>query len=80
MVSLYSKTVEVTGGSRRLHNEEPHHLPAPPDIIREIEPRNVRWMGHAACMAETRNAYNILVGKPKGKTPLRRTKHRQEDY
>jgi hypothetical protein len=32
----------------------------------------MRWMGHAACMDEIRNAYKILVGRPEGKRPLRR--------
>jgi len=26
-----------------------------------------------------RNAYNALVGKPEGKRPLRRSRHRRED-
>jgi hypothetical protein len=30
-------------------------------------------------MGETRNAYRILVGKPEGKSPLRRTRHRWVD-
>jgi hypothetical protein len=30
-------------------------------------------------MGEIRNAYNILVGKPEGKRPLGRHKHRWED-
>jgi hypothetical protein len=30
-------------------------------------------------MGEMRNAYNILVRKPKGKRPLGRHKHRWED-
>jgi hypothetical protein len=34
--------------------------------------RHVAWMG------EMRNAYNILVGKPKGKRPLGRPRHRWE--
>jgi hypothetical protein len=32
-----------------------------------------------ARMGETRNAYNILVGKPEGKRPLRRPRRRWED-
>jgi len=34
--------------------------------------------GHVACMGEMRNAYNILVEKPEGKTTLRRPRHRWE--
>jgi hypothetical protein len=30
-------------------------------------------------MGEMRNAYIILVGKPEGKTPFGRTRHRQEN-
>jgi hypothetical protein len=30
-------------------------------------------------MGEMRNAYKILVGKPEGKRPLGKTRHRQED-
>jgi hypothetical protein len=30
-------------------------------------------------MGEMRNAYNILVGKPDGKKPLGRPRHRWED-
>jgi hypothetical protein len=30
-------------------------------------------------MGEMRYAYNILVGKPEGKRPLRRRRHRWED-
>jgi hypothetical protein len=29
-------------------------------------------------MGETRNIYKILVGKPEGKMPLRRPKHKWE--
>jgi hypothetical protein len=32
-----------------------------------------------ACMEEMRNAYKILVGKPKGKRPLGRPRYRLED-
>jgi hypothetical protein len=27
-------------------------------------------MGHAVCIGEMRNAYNVLVGKPEGKRSL----------
>jgi hypothetical protein len=42
-------------------------LYASPNIIRLIKSRRRRWAGHVACMGKMRNAYNILVGKPKGK-------------
>jgi hypothetical protein len=39
----------------------------------------MRFAGHVACTGTTRNAYNILVGKPEGKRLLRRLRHRWED-
>jgi hypothetical protein len=44
-----------------------------------IKSRRMRWAGHVARMAETRNAYRILVGKPEGKRSLVRPKHRWVD-
>jgi hypothetical protein len=35
--------------------------------------------GHVARLGESRNAYRILVGKPEGKRPLGRPRHRLED-
>jgi hypothetical protein len=32
----------------------------------------MRWVGHAECIVEMKNAYKILVGKPKGKRPVGR--------
>jgi hypothetical protein len=60
----------VTGGWRKLHNEELHSLYSSPSIIRMIKSRKMRWAGHVARMGEKRNAYRILVGKPEGKRPL----------
>jgi hypothetical protein len=41
--------------------------------------RRMRWAGHVARRAETRNAYRILVGKPEGETPLGRRRRRWVD-
>jgi hypothetical protein len=64
------KRDELTGGWRKLHNEELHNLYSSPSIIRMIKPRRMRWAGHAARMGERRNAYRILVGKPEGKSDV----------
>jgi hypothetical protein len=69
------KRDEVTGGERKLHNEEFHKLYSLPSIIRVIMSRRMRWAGHVARI-EMRNAYRILVGKPEGKRPLGRPRHR----
>jgi hypothetical protein len=53
---------EVTGGWRKLHNEELHRLYSSASIIRVIKSRRIRWAGHVARMREKRNAYRILVG------------------
>jgi hypothetical protein len=42
------KRDEVTGGSRKLHNEELHNLYSSPSIIRMIESRRMRWAGNVA--------------------------------
>jgi hypothetical protein len=50
----------VTGGWRKLHNEELHNLYSSPSIIRLIQSRRMRWAG----LGEKRNVYRLLVGKP----------------
>jgi hypothetical protein len=43
-----------------------------------IKSRRMRWEGHVARTGEKGNAYRVLVGKPKRKTPLGRTRHRED--
>jgi hypothetical protein len=62
-----------------LHSEELHILYSSPNIIRQIKSRRMRWEGHVARMGEGRNAYKVLIGKPEGKRPLGRPRHRWED-
>jgi hypothetical protein len=66
----------VTGGWRKLHNEELHNLYSSPNIIRIIKSGRMRWAGHVARMGEQRNVYRLLVGKPEGKRPLGRPRRR----
>ncbi|KAJ4445945.1 hypothetical protein ANN_12631 [Periplaneta americana] len=74
-----AKRDEVTGEWRKLHNAELHALYPSPDIIRNIKSRRLRWAGHVACMGESRNSYRVIVGRPEGKSPLRRPRRRWED-
>jgi hypothetical protein len=73
------KRDEVTGGRRKLHNEELRDLYSSPSIIRIIKSRRMRWAGHVARMGEKRNVYRLLVGKPEGKRPLGRPRRRWMD-
>ena len=68
----------MTGEWRRLHNEE-LNLYSSPNIVRMIKSRRLRWAGHVARMGEERGAYRVLVGKPEGKRPLGRRRHRRVD-
>jgi len=39
----------------------------------------MRWAVRVALMRERRGGYRVLVGKPEGKRPLGRPRHRWED-
>jgi hypothetical protein len=73
------KRDEVTGGWRKLHNENLHNFFSSPSIIRMIKSMRMRWARHVARMGKKRNAYRILVGKPEGKRPLGRPRRRWVD-
>jgi hypothetical protein len=73
------KRDKVTGGWRRIHNEELHDLYSSPNTVRVIKSRRMAWAGHAARMGERRGAYKILVGRPEGSRPFRRPRRRWED-
>jgi hypothetical protein len=63
-------------GCRELHNEEVHNLYSPPNIIRIIKSRRMRWARHVTRMRRKRN---VFMGNPEGKRPLRRLKRKSED-
>jgi len=73
------KRDEVKGEWRKLHNDELNDLYSSPNIVRVVKSRRMRWAGHVARMGERRDVYRVLVGKPEGKRPLGRTRHRWED-
>jgi hypothetical protein len=72
------KRDEVTGDWRKLHNEELSDLYCSPNIVRMIKLRRMRWAGHVARMGDKSGSYRVLVGKPEGKRPLGRPRHRWE--
>jgi hypothetical protein len=60
------KRDEVTGGQRKLNNEELHNLDCSSNVIRMIKSRWMRCAGHVARRDEKRHAYRLLEGKPEG--------------
>ena len=44
-----------------------------------MKSRRMRWACHVAGMGDRRGAYRVLVGKPEGKRPLRRSKYTWKD-
>jgi hypothetical protein len=44
-----------------------------------IKSRKLRWVRHVARTGEGRGVYRVLVGRPEGKRPLGRSRHRWED-
>jgi hypothetical protein len=44
-----------------------------------MKSKRMRWAGHVAHVGEEIKLYKVLVGKPVGKRPLGRPRHRWED-
>ena len=70
---------EVTREWRKLHNEEQNDLYFSPNIFQVIKSTRMGWVAHVAHMGKRRGVYRVLVGKPEGKGPLWRPRHRWED-
>jgi hypothetical protein len=63
------KRDDMTGGWRKLHNNEHHNLFSLPSNSMTKSMR-IRWVELAAQMGEKRKVCMLLVGKPEGKRPL----------
>jgi hypothetical protein len=49
-----------------------------PDVIRVITLRRMTWVGHVARMGRREIHTRFLVGKPEGRRPFGRSRHRWE--
>jgi hypothetical protein len=74
-----TKRGEVTGERRKVNNEKLYDLYCKANIVQVIKSRRMRRVGHVACIWESRGVYRVLVGKPEGKRPLGRLRHRWEN-
>jgi hypothetical protein len=70
------KRNDVTGGWRKLHNDELHNLYSSASLIKTIKSRRMRWTGLVEGIGAKRNTYRLLAGKPEGKRPLGRPRRR----
>ena len=50
-----------------------------PNFVRVVKSSRMRWVGHVARMGEGKGVHRVLVGKPEGKRPMGRPRHRWED-
>ena len=57
-----SKKDETAGKWRKLHNAELDAFYSPPNIIRNLKSRRLRWAGYGTIG----NAYRVLVERPEG--------------
>jgi hypothetical protein len=69
------KRDEVMVGWRKLHDGEVHNLYSPPNIIRQIKLKRMRWAGLVEGMGEGRKVNKVFVGKPEVKRPHGRSRH-----
>ena len=63
----------------KLHNEEINDLYISPYIVQVIKLR-MGWGEQVERMGERRGVFRVLVGKPEGRKPLGRPRHRWEDH
>jgi hypothetical protein len=76
---IFGPKREEDGSQRKLHNDELHSLYSSHNIVRVIKARRMRWAGHVARIGEGRGVHKVLFGRPEGKRPLGRPRHRWEE-
>ena len=75
LIFFFFEELQAIGEWRRLDNEELHILYHPPNILRSIKCRTLRWEGHVARM-DGRSAFKNCTCTPTGKRPLGRPRRR----
>jgi hypothetical protein len=76
---IFGPKREEEGSWRNLHNDEFHSLYSSPNIVRVIKSRRIGRQDMWHAWGRGRGVYKVLVGRPKGKRPLERRRHRWED-
>ena len=64
------------GEWRKQRNKELYDLYCLPSVLWVIKSRRMRWAGHVARIRERRGVYRVLMGRPEGKKPLGRPRHK----
>jgi hypothetical protein len=59
--------------------EELSDLYSLPNIVRVVKSRRIIWAGNVGRIGEGRGVHRVMMGKPDGKRPLGRPRHRWED-
>jgi len=70
---------EVTGGWRKINNDELNDLYSSHNKVWVIKSRRMRWSGHVVHMGGRTGVNRVLVRTPNRKRPLERPKRRWED-
>jgi hypothetical protein len=79
LMRIFGPKRDEDGSWRKLHNDELHNVYSSPNIVTVIKSRRIKWAGHVARTGEGRGVYRVLVGRPEGKRPLGRPRHKWED-
>ena len=64
------KRDKITCEWRKLHNAELHAFNSSPNMLMNLKPRRLRWIGYVDRMEQSRNPCKVLKGKLQGKSPL----------
>jgi hypothetical protein len=67
------KRDQAIDSRKKLHNEELHNLYSSPSIIRMINSRRMRWVGHVARMWGEEECIYVIGGKTRRKETTMKT-------